>query len=177
MLAATTVSLKDGRTAIIRPAVAEDAEGATDLVNAVGSEKKFTLRERATWTLEEERRTLIAGPVDQRAFFIGELEGHVSGMLSIERGIWPKNRHVASFGMACRAECRSLGLGTALLNTAIDWARTNGVRKLTLEVFSSNEPAIRLYRKMAFTEEARLQGQYVVDGKLVDSIVMVRWLV
>ncbi|MGA7923550.1 MAG: GNAT family N-acetyltransferase [Thermoplasmata archaeon] len=168
--------LKDGRTALIRRAVPGDAEGATELVNIVGAEKKFTLRERATWTLDEERRTLTAARPDEGAFFVAEIGGELCGLLNIERGKWPKNRHVASFGMALLPNSRRIGLGTGLLRAAIEWARSAGVRKLTLEVFSTNVGAIQLYQKMGFLEEGRLARQFIIEGTPVDSILMALWI-
>jgi ribosomal protein S18 acetylase RimI-like enzyme len=174
--AAVTTRLKDGRMAVIRPAVAADAEGITDLVNIVGAENRFARRERATWTIEEERQTIVPKSPTEQAFFVAEVGGKVCGLLNVARGQWSKDRHVASFGMACLPECRRLGLGTALLIQAIDWARVVGVRKLTLEVFATNENAIALYRKLGFEEEARLRGQFMISGAAVDSVLMARWL-
>ena len=47
------------------------------------------------------------------------------------------------------------------------------IEKLTLEVFVTNEAAIRLYRKMGFLEEGRrVRHVKIADGKYVDVIVM-----
>lgn len=171
----TTVQLRDGREARIRRATPEDAESITDFVNLIGSERRFVLRERATWSLDEERATLAAAAGNEGAFFVAEIAGRISGLLNVARGRWSKDTHLAEFGMSCRADCRGVGLGSALLTAGIEWAQSVGVQKLTLEVFATNESAIALYRKMGFVEEARLRGQYVIDGQRVDSILMARW--
>jgi RimJ/RimL family protein N-acetyltransferase len=167
--------LRDGRIAIIRPAVPEDARSITEYVNIIGAEERFVLRERATWTIEEERRTLAAGDGHYAAFFVAEISGCLSGIINLARGRWRKDAHLAEFGMSCLPDCRGIGLGTALMTRGMAWARSVGVRKLTLEVFASNERAISLYRKMGFAEEARLRGQYIIDGQLVDSVLMAIW--
>lgn len=168
--------LKDGRVATIRFATPDDAPGITDLINSVGSEKRFTLRERATWSLEEERRTVGAADGRGVAFFVAEIDGRISGLLDIERGQWPKNAHVAELGMSCVSGCRGVGLGTALLRRALEWADWVGVRKVTLEVFSTNEQAITLYRGMGFEEEGRRHREYLIEGRPVDGVLMARWL-
>jgi RimJ/RimL family protein N-acetyltransferase len=168
--------LRDGRAATIRLAVPDDAKAITDFVNIVGREGRWVLRERATWSLEEERKTLGAADGRESAFFIAEIEGRLSGNLNIARGRWPKNAHVAEFGMACLPDCRRVGLGTALLRRALDWARSVGVRKVTLEVFATNEPAIGLYRKMGFEEEGRRHREFLIDGSLTDGVLMALWL-
>jgi RimJ/RimL family protein N-acetyltransferase len=170
------VYLKDGRVATIRLAVADDAQAVTDFVNVIGSERRFVLRERATWSLEEERTTLGAADGKASAFFLAMLGGGLSGLLNIARGVWPKNEHVAEFGMSCLPSCRGVGLGTALVQRALDWAGSMGVRKVKLEVFSTNERAIGLYRRMGFEEEGRLHDEFLIDGTMVDGILMARWL-
>lgn len=170
------IPLKDGRTATIRPAVPDDAESITEYVNLIGAEGRFVLRERATWSIDEERRTLAAADGRQSAFFVAEVSGRLSGLITLARGRWAKDAHVAEFGMSCLPECRGVGLGTALLVRGLQWARSVGVRKLTLEVFATNDRAIGLYRKMGFAEEARLKGQYLIDGEPVDEILMAIWL-
>lgn len=175
-MSGTTFRLKDGRAATIRQAVPGDAEAITALVNLVGAEQKWTLRDRATWTMDQERATLAAADGTRSVFFLAEVGGRASGLLNIARGQWPKNEHVAELGMSCVPDCRRLGLGTALLETALRWARAVGVRKVSLEVFSTNDPAIRLYRKLGFEEEGRLPGEFVIQGQLVDGVRMARWL-
>ncbi len=168
--------LKDGRHASLRLAGPADAEEITELVNVVGAERQYVLRERATWTIEQERATLAAADGTSSAFFLAEIDGRLSGSLNIQRGAWPKNHHVAELGMSCRAECRRLGVGTALLAHALDWARSVGVRKVNLEVFATNAPAIALYRKMGFQEEGRRRREFSIGGDLVDGVLMARWL-
>jgi len=45
------------------------------------------------------------------------------------------------------------GVGSALVEVAERWARDRGFAMLTLSVFSANEGARRLYRRLGFTEE------------------------
>src|SRR5579859_4499744 len=150
MDAVHNLRLKDGRSARIRQATSEDAESITDLVNVVSAERTLVLRERATWTIEEERRTLSAADGTGSVFFVGEIEGRVCGLINLARGRWVKDAHTADLGMSCLPEVRGIGLGAALLSRGIEWARSVGVRKLNLEVFATNTRAIALYRKMGF---------------------------
>jgi putative acetyltransferase len=50
---------------------------------------------------------------------------------------------------------RGRGVGSALVQAAIGWARGQGLHKLCLEVFAHNAVAIALYRKSGFVEEGR----------------------
>jgi len=47
-------------------------------------------------------------------------------------------------------ECRGRGVGRALLDTAIEWATTEGARSMALGVTVGNSPARRLYEAAGF---------------------------
>jgi ribosomal protein S18 acetylase RimI-like enzyme len=75
--------------------------------------------------------------------------------------------------MAVAREWRGRGIGSALLAAAIDWARTQRLHKLELDVFPHNNAAIELYRKFGFVEEGRRVQHYRrATGELWDAILM-----
>ena len=67
---------------------------------------------------------------------------------------------------------RRRGVGTALLETAVDWARESSVRKLELHVFPWNAPALSLYESFGFEREGYRRRHYERGGELVDAILM-----
>ena len=74
-------------------------------------------------------------------------------------------------GMMVADEWRGRGVGTALVAGAIDWARSQGLHKVTLGVFPHNDAAIALYRKFGFVEEGRLRNHIRrANGELWDVI-------
>jgi len=76
-------------------------------------------------------------------------------------------------GMLVERDWRGHGVGSALLQAAIGWARGRGLHKLCLEVFPHNTAAIGLYRKFGFAAEGWRVKQYRrASGELWDSIVM-----
>ncbi len=87
-----------------------------------------------------------------------------------------KNSHIAELGIAIKKGARGQGLGRAMLEDGIGWARTTGIHKLFLGVFETNDRAIALYRSLGFQEEARLKGQVVLRGKPADLVLMALWL-
>ena len=75
--------------------------------------------------------------------------------------------------MMVAAAWRGRGVGTALVDAAIDWARERGLHKLTLSVFPHNDAAVALYRKLGFAEEGRREKQVRRrNGELWDLIEM-----
>ena len=53
---------------------------------------------------------------------------------------------------------RNQGLGTALMTKAVEDCKQDGFKSMILEVFESNEAAIRVYEKCGFTTRRRLVG-------------------
>ncbi len=87
-----------------------------------------------------------------------------------------KTGHTASFGVAVCKKYRNLGIGTILMKELMKWAEDKGAEKLWLSVFSTNERAIALYKKLGFEPECVKRGQFKVNGKYVDEIVMSLWV-
>jgi [ribosomal protein S18]-alanine N-acetyltransferase len=93
----------------------------------------------------------------------------IIGLIHIE-----VSRHGSGeLGMLVDREWRGRGVGSALLQAAIAWAREHGLHKLSLEVFAHNTSAIALYRKCGFVEEGRRVKHYRrASGELWDSLIM-----
>jgi ribosomal protein S18 acetylase RimI-like enzyme len=51
---------------------------------------------------------------------------------------------------------RRLGIGSALVTHAENWARARGDQQIGLQVFVSNQPALNLYQKLGFESESVL---------------------
>jgi RimJ/RimL family protein N-acetyltransferase len=67
---------------------------------------------------------------------------------------------------------RRQGVGTQLLEAAVDWAREAGVRKLELHVFPWNGAALALYEAFGFQREGYRKRHYRRGGEFVDAILM-----
>jgi RimJ/RimL family protein N-acetyltransferase len=76
-------------------------------------------------------------------------------------------------GMLVARDWRGRGVGSALVEAAIDWAREHELHKLSLSVFPHNEAAIALYRKFEFEVEGQRKKQIRrANGELWDLIDM-----
>jgi RimJ/RimL family protein N-acetyltransferase len=68
--------------------------------------------------------------------------------------------------MTVRLAFWGLGIGSAMLDCLIDWARATAViTKLNLRVRSDNERAIRLYRGKGFVVEGTVTREHLIDGR------------
>ena len=106
------------------------------------------------------------------AVFVAEADGLVVARLSVARDHHPASKHVADLGLIVASSHRRLGVGRALLEQAVGWARAAEVTKLELHVFPWNEPALALYESFGFRREGYRKGHYLRDGVLVDAVLM-----
>jgi RimJ/RimL family protein N-acetyltransferase len=115
----------------------------------------------------EERTARFA--VGLASSIVAVADGQVVGIIHVEVSRYG----FGEFGMLVDREWRGRGVGSVLLQAAIDWARGQGLHKLCLEVFAHNAAGLALYRKHGFVEEGRRVKQYRrASGELWDSIVM-----
>jgi len=170
------VTLKNGRAAMIRFVEPRDAEALIAHVNEVGAEKVYIMTEKLQIPLSEQEDHLRKIDRTTTLFLLALIDGRVVGSADVQRGRQTKNAHTGDLGIAIRKEARWIGLGRAMLEDCIRWAREVWIHKLTLSVFATNESALALYRDLGFQEEARLKGQVILEGRPVDEILMARWL-
>ena len=158
----------------VRRAVPKDAAALVALAEAVGREDGRWILASEGWRPAGDERRFLRGVQSHpdAAVFVAEDDGLVVARLSLARDPHPASRHVADLGLMVEAGHRRQGVGTALLEEAVAWARTVGVRKLELHVFPWNEPALRLYESFGFEREGYRKRHYDRDGELVDAILM-----
>ncbi|MBP7686949.1 MAG: GNAT family N-acetyltransferase [Thermoflexales bacterium] len=104
------------------------------------------------------------------------VEDDVIGMIGLHNNAnSPRRRHSGQIGMAVRDDWQGQGVGTLLMQAVVDLAdRWLNLRRLELEVYTDNEPALRLYQKFGFQIEGTLMDYAFRDGQFVDSYNMAR---
>lgn len=154
---------------LIRKADPKDAKGIILCMQSVMDERVFLVSEYYLLT-ERGEQDRIKSPDDLT--LVADLDGEIVGVVTVQRGMYRKNRHTANLGIAIKQQHRTRGLGTELIKGSIKWCQEVGIKKLNLEVFSSNYSAMKLYEKLGFKEEGRRIRQFTVDGTLVDDVLM-----
>ena len=159
---------------IVRPAEPRDAQQLVDLATAVGSEPEGWLITTTNWrSAADERRYLRSiRRYEHAAVIVAETEEGIVGRLSIGRDPHPASAHVADVGLMVAESHRRRGIGWALLEAAVEWARPAGVRKLELHVFPYNTGAIALYERFGFVREGYRKQHYLRPDGYVDAILM-----
>jgi len=105
-----------------------------------------------------------------------EVKNRVIGQVSVEKK-GGKISHVGELGIAVHPAYWNLGVGTALINAAIQRAKKEGISKLYLEVVRENRRAILLYKKFGFKVEGLLKKHFRMDdGRFADLVIMSKFI-
>ena len=154
-----TITLKDGRTCIIRNGTERDAEGALANFILTHGQTDFltTYPDEITFTLDQERAYLKGREEsEQEVELIAEVDGRIVGMAGVSRhGTAEKVRHRASFGISIGMDYWGLGIGRALTESCIECAKAAGYIQLELGAVADNKRALALYQGVGFAEYGR----------------------
>ncbi len=100
--------------------------------------------------------------------FVAEIDGVVVGSLAAQNPIG-----IAHVGMNVAAGHRGEGIGIALMEAALAWARSAGAHKMDLDHWPWNHRARALYERFGFVEEGyRRRHWRRKDGSLWDAVTM-----
>jgi len=136
--------------------------------------EKLTLKEEKKW-LED---NFLKIKKHKKVFVIAENNNKIIGETDIVLDVGWKG-HVGKFGISIEKSYRGIGLGKCLMGEILKLAEKELKPKpkiIRIEVFSSNIPAIALYKKMGFKEVARVPKQLQYKGKITDETIMLLYL-
>ena len=119
-----------------------------------------------------------------RAFFNGVISGGgvhlvavdhadtVVGWCDLVRFQLEGFTHTGRLGMGLLSHVRGRGVGRRLAQAAIDAARNRRMERIELDVFASNDRAIRLYERLGFIYEGVRKRARKLDGNYDDNVLM-----
>ncbi len=86
-----------------------------------------------------------------------------------------RRRHAAEIAMAVHDDWQGKGCGQALMAAVLDRADNwMDLRRIELQVFTDNEPGLRLYKSCGFEVEGTYRKYAYRDGQYADVYAMAR---
>lgn len=174
-----TRSVRSGQQFTIRTAQPTDAAALLAYIRPIAEETEFFVLEPDEFpATEEKERQWVQDHLDSsgKILLLAEASGTIIGNVSFENGGSRRIAHRGTLGIAVVEGWRGRGVGTALLETLLEWAAASTIiEKVCLEVFATNGKAIRLYKKLGFVEEGRRERDIKFGpGRHVDTLAMCR---
>jgi len=154
-------------TTVVRNATVADIDELMVLRREVAGEGRWI---GAELPLDEDGdRSRLTESAEQSSLFVAEVDGVLVGMVGMHL---PRHR-VADLGMNVKDGYRGQGVGSALVERAILWAREVGAHKIALQHWPHNTAARALYEKYGFEQEGYLRRHYPRNsGEIWDAVVM-----
>lgn len=171
---------KDGKELIIRYPKWEDLDSMVSFINAVSLEDTYITfsgepiyKDGEMHYLSEMMKTIEG----RSGIYLGCYYGdRFVGSATVLRDLTQRKRsyHIGIFGITIAKDFRGIGLGEELAKQTLEEARKymEGLKLFTLNMYSPNNIALHLYKKLGFVEYGRLPKGIWYKGTYVDEIKM-----
>ncbi|MBK1690181.1 GNAT family N-acetyltransferase [Rubrivivax gelatinosus] len=159
----------------VRHATEEDAAALLNLRRAVFAETDFMLWEPQEFkaTEEDERKFIAWLSGKTNSVLLVATEGaDLVGFLGASGGERIRTQHSALIFLGVRRECWSRGVASAMLHEALSWVSAAGLLRLELNVHTTNDRAVALYKRFGFQIEGTRRASMLVAGKIRDEYLM-----
>jgi RimJ/RimL family protein N-acetyltransferase len=171
------IKLNNNEVIHIREILVSDAEKILEYIKKVSGETNFLTfsPDEFKTTVEKEKNALkkYSERDNCLAIIAVDNENRVVGMLDFNGGAKSRTKHRGEFGITVLKEYWGKGIGKAMINYLIDWARNLGtIRKIDLKVRSDNNRAIKLYKNMGFIVEGEISRFFYIDGAFYSVLCM-----
>lgn len=162
-----------GQVVDIRPLTISDAPALLTCLLRIDETAPYLLYEPGERNWDIQTTQMIIEQSNQSGVFLGALVGEqIIGYLLMQGADLQKIRHSAQIVVAVDAAYRQQGIGRSLFTTAIELAKSQGLRRLELSVMPQNLAAKKMYQKFGFVQEG-IKKQAIKQGdQFMDEIMM-----
>ena len=174
------ITLKDGRTAILKTPCVCDAEQMLHYIQKSCGETEFLARYPEEWniTVEQEEAWVnrLRNAPDSLAITC-YVDGEVVGNCEINFRGGIKTSHRATVAIAVLKEYWNLGIGSAMFSELVAAAQERGTEIMELEFIEGNDRARHLYEKFGFLVVAEKPNAFKLkDGSYRSEFYMQKYL-
>lgn len=166
----------DGRPWTLRPARPTDARALASLFADVRREGRWLVTPASAVSQPSEAFYIGEMIRDSSSLaLVAEADGDVVGnvLISVERSV--VSDHVGTLSICVADGWREVGIGSALVQAAQEWASGRGLAKVALGVFRDNLRAIAVYEHAGFVQEGLRRRQYRIPGAEYRDELLMAW--
>jgi len=157
----------------IRPARQEDFDGLVETIRDLTAVETYVLTESVAERLLYEDTVTRHNTVETRVFFVATDDGEVVGWTHLDLPQVEKLQCVAKVTVGVQEMYRKNGIGSHLLERALDWAAANGFNKAYNSVPATNDEALAFLESHGWDTWGIRRNHDTIDDDLVDEVMMV----
>ncbi len=170
------MELKNGLNLTIAKAIKEDAQMLIEYLNLVGGESDNLLFGANEFQMSVEDEIAFIERLSTSitsALFVSKIGDEIVSVGSIMSAPRKRIAHQADIAISVKKKYWNLGIGTAMMNELIGFAKGNNITEIIhLGVNSDNVNAINLYKKLGFVEIGRYENFFKFNDSYGDEILM-----
>lgn len=146
-----TITLKDGRTVVIRPSKASDEEMLQNLFYHMSQEDIYTrfFQRMRSLSVSEALRFCNTDFENDMAFIAVSGENENEKIAGSSLYVVDPETNLAEVAYMIRPEWQGTGLGTALQNRMAEYARSKGLRGFTAQILPENKKMLALIKRVS----------------------------
>ena len=170
------VTLKNDQLVTIRQAKVSDAANLLHAIKTYIPQSEYIpkFEEEIRLTIKQEEEWIQSFISSNNSLLlVAEHDNEIIGNIDLTGHQRKAMEHTAVIGMGMIAPWRNTGLGTAMMEAIIDWAKQNSILELIwLQVYTENVLGLGLYKKMGFTENGIIKNFFKHNEKYFDNLTM-----
>jgi len=175
------ITLKDGRTAVLKSPCVEDAEKLLNYIKKASSETDFLLRYPEEWNITVEQEEAWVNRIRSSPDTLGitcYINSEVAGNCEISFKSGMKTSHRANIGIAILKDYWNLGIGSAMFEELVAAAQNRGTEIMELDFVEGNDRARHLYEKFGFRVVCKKPNAFKLrDGTYLSEFHMQKYLI
>ena len=166
------VSLKDGKSAVLRPLQPDDEEDFHQLFLDIPEHERMFIKHRVQ-DIQVVRDWCQNIDYGRNLPMVGLIGGKLVGVATLHQQLGGWKRHIGRVSVLVHPGFRGRGLARALIAEILDIARRAGLEKVEAEFIGEQTAAIHMFAMLGFNELLRLDD-YVKDMQAIshDYILM-----
>ncbi|WP_346962130.1 GNAT family protein [Clostridium sp.] len=170
------IKLKSGKELLLRRPKEDDAEAMIEYLNIVGGESDNLLfgKNEFRLTVEQEREHIENININDNALMLlGIIDNQIVSVSQVSASNRKRIAHNSELAISVKKECWGMGVGTAVMEALIDFAKNHEtIKTISLGVKASNKKAQHLYEKLGFEKVGVHRNFFNIDGNYDDEILM-----
>ncbi|HUB86408.1 MAG TPA: GNAT family N-acetyltransferase [Verrucomicrobiae bacterium] len=167
-----TVTLKDGKSAGLRPLQRDDETALHKLFLEIPEPERMFIKHRVTEisVIRDWCRNIDYG---RNLPLVGLIGGKIVGVATLHQQLGGWKRHIGRVSVLVHSSFRGRGLARTLVAEIVDIARRAGLEKVEAEFIGEQEAAIKMFALLGFSQLLCFEN-YVRDMQAIshDYILM-----